>query len=282
MITLLHITDFHFGDAVPLNFSNTNNDVSKIAALIIEKIKLLSPTQLVIAVGGDITNKADSSKYEDAKVFLRHIRQAFSAIPVDYLICPGNHDIQRDASSKLNDFNLFATELTGGTDFIYTLENTSVLKGLHGWNFVCSNSVYQEDTRSSLIDIDQLEAMLAAAKGPITLLTHHHLIPISPEDTSMIRNAYNVFKLCFKYRVRLVLHGHVHSSFRLDIINDADVRVPIIGCGAVLPNIGHNYNNQFNLYNLHDDGTFHIYPYRIINDAVGHVGPAAIDNSLSF
>jgi 3',5'-cyclic AMP phosphodiesterase CpdA len=267
---------------LPLNFASTNNSVLKIADLIVAKTKLLTPDKLIIAVGGDITNKANPNKYQDAKAFLKHIQEAFPAIPVNYLICPGNHDIQRDATSKLNDFNLFATDLTEGTDFIYSSRNTSILQNLHGWSFVISNSVYQENIHSALIDIDQLEAKFSLAKRPIAWLTHHHLIPISPQDTSTIRNAYNVFKLCFKYHVKLVLHGHVHSSFRLDIINASDVRVPIIGCGAVLPNIGHNYNNQFNLYTLQDSGSFDIYPYRIINDAVGIVGPSAIDNSLSF
>ena len=76
-ITLLHVSDVHFGHpAVPEQYET-------IEAL------MLSRRFDVVAVSGDLSQRARSGEFQRARVFLRHAQQVSRTIVV-----PGNHDVQ--------------------------------------------------------------------------------------------------------------------------------------------------------------------------------------------
>ncbi len=275
---LLHLTDFHFGEDIAKNFASGNNTYFEIADIVIEKLKLLKPNRIIVAIGGDVANRSDKNRYLDAHKFMQHIEKALIQVQFDYIICPGNHDLNRDLIDSFEDFNRFAGQITKQERFMYSDEDTSMLFEAENWSFVTANSVWKRDTKLSEIEINGLKKNLESAIHPIIILTHHHFIPIIPKDISAIGNAYEVMKLCSHYNVKLVLHGHVHTSFRLDVgLNNRTFS--IAGAGAILPKLDGNYNNQFNIYDL-GEGDFTLYPYLIKNDSVTKPGAVAILNNL--
>jgi 3',5'-cyclic AMP phosphodiesterase CpdA len=278
-VILLHITDFHFGDQMALNYSTGRVTFDQIAKLIIAELSTYEPTDLIVAVGGDIADKADAYHYQTAKKFFNQLGEAFTDIPVTYIATPGNHDINIKAANKFGDFNKFARELTENHEFVYSHEHTAGMVEMHGWSFITTNTAFKEDTKRSKIYPAHLEEKLLAAKNPIVLLLHHHLIPMYQNDNSLVSNALDLFKLALKSNVKILLHGHVHSSVRI-YIGDGTKQIPVIGCGALLPRLSDGYLNQFNIFNLKIDGAFEVIPYAITNEAPNEVGPSLIKQYL--
>ena len=73
MRTIAHLSDLHFGAAIP-----------DIVAALIKCIAELAPD--VIAVSGDLTQRARRSQFRDARTFL-------DALPGVHIVVPGNHDV---------------------------------------------------------------------------------------------------------------------------------------------------------------------------------------------
>lgn len=80
MRTVVHLSDLHFGRAD-----------ADIAAGVLEEVRRISPD--VVAVSGDLTQRARRSQFHQARAFLR-------TLPHPCVIVPGNHDVPL--------FNVFA------------------------------------------------------------------------------------------------------------------------------------------------------------------------------
>ena len=73
MRTVAHLSDLHFGAAVP-----------EIVAALVARIVELNPD--VIAVSGDLTQRARRQQFRRARAFL-------AALPGSHIVVPGNHDV---------------------------------------------------------------------------------------------------------------------------------------------------------------------------------------------
>jgi 3',5'-cyclic AMP phosphodiesterase CpdA len=73
MRTIAHLSDLHFGAAVP-----------GIVAALVERVADLDPD--VIAVSGDLTQRARRGQFRRARAFL-------GALPGTHVVVPGNHDV---------------------------------------------------------------------------------------------------------------------------------------------------------------------------------------------
>src|SRR5688500_3797681 len=73
MRTIAHLSDLHFGDT----------DAAVVERLI-EKVRELNPDMLIVS--GDLTQRARSSQFQDARAFL-------DVLPLPQIIVPGNHDV---------------------------------------------------------------------------------------------------------------------------------------------------------------------------------------------
>ena len=277
---LIHMTDFHFGDDMSINYASGKISQEQIAGLIIAELQSFGPANLVIAIGGDIADKADEYYYLAARRFFKQLSDAFAHINVTYIICPGNHDINGKVAEKFGAFNAFARELTKSNEFLYSHKHTAGILEKYGWSFIAANTAFQEDKGSSQVYIPHLEEKLAAARFPVILLMHHHLIPMYQSDHSPVSNALDVFKTVLQTKVKLLLHGHVHSAVRIFVGNGQE-QLPVVGCGALLPRLGDNYLNQFNIFDLQQDGIINVYPYAVTNESTSKAGPAVIKYYLS-
>lgn len=73
MRKIVHISDIHFGTADPA-----------VVELVVDKINEISPN--VVVVSGDLTQRAKSEEFKQARVFL-------DRLPTPQIIVPGNHDV---------------------------------------------------------------------------------------------------------------------------------------------------------------------------------------------
>jgi 3',5'-cyclic AMP phosphodiesterase CpdA len=273
---LLHITDFHFGERTAIDYASGKAVTpEQIASLVIRQLRDHQPEKLIIAVGGDIADKADGYHYQAARRFFQQFNNTFQgSCKPEYIICPGNHDINTAAKHRFGDFNEFAREFARNDEFMYGPEHTSGLREVAGWSFVTANTAYQENKRVSAVDPDGLRLKLQEARHPVVLLMHHHLIPMYENDHSPVSNALDTFKIALQANVQLLLHGHVHAAVRF-FVGDGKRQLPVIGCGALLPRLSDNITNQFNIFELHQDGSFTAHPYKITQESSTIAGPAA-------
>ena len=277
---LLHLTDLHFGDNLSESLSVSDFTYNDIAKLIADTIKSnYKSKKLIIAFGGDITNKGQSKKYQYASNFIRTIKKELSDYNIDIILCPGNHDIEIGNDNWFGNFNIFSGEITEKQNFIYTKKRTCVLYETPDVSFVVINSIYHGDHTFGLIDTNQLEEKLKLAQHKIIVLLHHHLIPVLKDDTSTTRNSYDMIRLCLKYGVELIIHGHIHSTFKLSF-GDSIKKVDIVGCGATLPIVNSNYNNQFNISEISKSKIKSITSYKITFDSIDSHKPQTIKIAL--
>src|SRR5688500_9138715 len=80
MRTIIHLSDLHFGASDPA-----------LVSAVIDEVTRLAPD--VIAVSGDLTQRARHSQFRSARAFLE-------ALPAPAVVVPGNHDVPL--------YNLFA------------------------------------------------------------------------------------------------------------------------------------------------------------------------------
>ena len=73
MRTLVHLSDLHFGRIDP-----------QLLEPLATKIKEINPD--VVAVSGDLTQRARSHQFREARVFL-------DTLPKPQIVVPGNHDV---------------------------------------------------------------------------------------------------------------------------------------------------------------------------------------------
>ncbi len=92
---VLHLTDLHFG----WDGSTSDRDARKLAlGRIKDTILKLEvdwrPT--IICISGDVGWRGIASDYEDAAVWLTDLLSTLKLTPNELIICPGNHDVDRE------------------------------------------------------------------------------------------------------------------------------------------------------------------------------------------
>jgi 3',5'-cyclic AMP phosphodiesterase CpdA len=250
-LIFIHLTDFHFGghtSSSTTSFEDLFLSTSKLISDWIIKKYHFNDFELVFGLGGDMTNKAESLKYQYALRFLNDLKEKLKEYVTHYIFCPGNHDIEFNPHNRFSSFNNFTRIFLNSSKYTFNKDQSIILDEINNFSFISINSLYQEDYRYGSIDLEKLKEFLNLAKHPIIILTHHHLIPIYDNDISTTRNSYSFIKLLSDYNVKYVLSGHLHCNTELSID-----KTHILGTSALFPELGSGYNNQFRVLELSSD-----------------------------
>lgn len=194
MVTIAHISDLHFGREVP----------EVVEALAAELNR--TPPDLV-AVSGDLTQRARVREYQAARRFL-------DQLPQPLLVVPGNHDV------PVNPFRRFFAPWTRWKRW-FSPELEPFIRGEHycavGVNSARRMGFYLDWSRGR-INLEQLERAEAifreCAKGLHIVVAHH---PFLLTEASAHRRTITRRKLALprllKSEVDLILGGHVHLAY---------------------------------------------------------------------
>ncbi len=191
MRTLVHLSDLHFGRV----------DASLLDPLR-ELIHSLAPD--VVVVSGDLTQRAKSEQFEEARAWL-------DTLPGPQIIVPGNHDI-----SLYNVFRRFFQPLTrykryitDDLDPIYVDEEIAVL----GVN--TARSLTFKDGRVNKEQIASIQAQLSGLDPELIkiIVTHHPFdLPSTNDQDDLVDRAPLAMKAFADSGVDLLLAGHMHAS----------------------------------------------------------------------
>jgi 3',5'-cyclic AMP phosphodiesterase CpdA len=193
---IAHISDLHFGKEDP-----------RLAAALVEDLAALRPS--VVAVSGDLTQRARRREFLAARAFLEQL-------PAPRVVVPGNHDIP-----LFDVFRRFLAPLARYQKYIgpqadpFFHDEEIALQGI---NTARSNT--WKDGRISEAQIADLRARLCVLpEGHFkVMVTHHPFVP-PPRDPAppLVGRGLRALEAAASCGVELLLAGHLHEGYTADV-----------------------------------------------------------------
>ena len=191
MRTIAHISDIHFGTAD-----------SVVVERLVEKVCELAPD--LVVVSGDLTQRARSGQFEQARKFLERI-------PRPHLIVPGNHDVP-----LYNVFDRFFKPLTKYKRYITSdlspdFQDDEV--AVFGVNTTRSLTI--KGGRVNYRQVEDLRRrLLAVDQGKLKIIVTHHPfdVPEGVDEDDIVGRAKMVMPRLVECGADVFLAGHLHVS----------------------------------------------------------------------
>ncbi len=193
MPTLIHLSDLHFG----------TEDTRVVDALVVA-VSALAPT--VVAVSGDLTQRARRSQFAAARAFLERL-------PRPHIVVPGNHDVP-----LYNVFARFGAPLANYRRFITAdlcpcVERDGLL--VAGANTTRSFTI--KDGGLLRRDVDRLTRTLAqAAHADLRVIVCHHPFDVPSGRAARLtrpRPDADAVATLVERGADVFLTGHLHVSY---------------------------------------------------------------------
>jgi 3',5'-cyclic AMP phosphodiesterase CpdA len=191
MRTLVHLSDLHFGRI----------DEAIITPLI-ELVHRIAPD--VVVVSGDLTQRARSGQFKDARRFL-------DALPKPQIVVPGNHDVPLH-----NIFSRFGRPLSKYLKYIssdltpFYLDEEIAVIGINTARSLTIKNGWMDDAQ-----IETVRRRLCPADEKIVkiVVTHHPFdLPEQYVEDALARSASTAMAMFSACRVDILLAGHIHVS----------------------------------------------------------------------
>ena len=235
MRTLVHLSDLHFG---------------RVDAALLEPLRKLvhSIAPDVVVVSGDLTQRAKSEQFEEAKAWL-------DTLPGPQIIVPGNHDI-----SLYNVFRRFLQPLTrykryitDDLDPIFVDDEIAVL----GVN--TARSLTFKDGRVNKEQVESIKEQLAGLPNTVTriIVTHHPFdLPKTYDEDDLVDRAPMAMKAFADCGVDLLLAGHLHTSHAgstSERYQMSEYAALVVQAGTATSTRGRGEVNSFNVVRVERD-----------------------------
>jgi 3',5'-cyclic AMP phosphodiesterase CpdA len=191
MRTLIHLSDLHFGRV----------DEALLKPLI-TRVRQLKPD--VVVVSGDLTQRARSTQFKQARHFL-------DALPSPQIIVPGNHDVPLH-----NIFHRFARPLDKYRRYIspnlepFYVDDEIAVIGINS-----ARSLTLKNGRVNQRQIARVQERLANLDAHLIkiIVTHHPFdLPTDYPEKEIIGRAPMAMKMFASHGADLLLAGHLHVS----------------------------------------------------------------------
>ncbi|GEM_PF-4826670 len=299
-ISDLHITKFQ-SEGNKRNFETRMENINY-SRLFISTLKDLEERLNIniksVIISGDLANKSLPKEYQKVKQFLENILCELKLDKMNFLIVPGNHDINRTHledkyedyladkgqiepymlhEDKFKKFKDFYDEFYKDTSEIFDVNKAiSTKRYIKELNLLILgvNSVYRESFRGDdhvgYINYDNLKSELEEINKEYSdcykiAVFHHSPKIISGHNQGIIENWSPIQELFSEYNISVYLYGHTHANLRE--AKNGVKKYDYVGCGSFAL-CDNSIGNYFNIYILedHDENTlkFKLSTYRFM------------------
>jgi 3',5'-cyclic AMP phosphodiesterase CpdA len=191
MRTLVHLSDLHFGRVDPALLEPLRQLVHTIA-----------PDVLVVS--GDLTQRARSEQFAQARAFL-------DTLPGPQIVVPGNHDISLYNVYRrfLRPLERYRRYITDDLDPCYIDDEIAVV----GVN--TARSLTFKDGRVNARQVARIRERLAGLGPQVTriVVTHHPFdLPESYDPRDLVNRAPMAMQVFAETGVDILMAGHLHTS----------------------------------------------------------------------
>ena len=190
MRTLIHLSDLHFG-----RIQGT------LIRPLIDSVAQLNPD--VIAVSGDLTQRARNKQFKAARYFL-------DALPAIKIVVPGNHDVPLyNVAARLQKLKRYRRYITDDLEPFYSDHELAVL----GMN--TARSLAFKSGRINHRQVARINERLSGLADTVAkvVVTHHPFdLPEAYPKAALVGRAAMAINGLRDCRVDLFLAGHFHVS----------------------------------------------------------------------
>ena len=232
MRTLVHLSDLHFGRV----------DYSVVEPLV-EKVNEVKPD--LVVVSGDLTQRARSSQFKEAREFLNRL-------PKPQIIVPGNHDVpMHNAYARFfQALDKYKRYITEELEPFYSDAEIAVL-GL--------NTARRFTIKYGRVNEEQIAAIrnrLCPFGDEVTkiIVTHHPFdLPEGGDESELVGRARLAMEAIAMCGADVLLAGHLHightgeSSARYKIAGHSAL---VVSAGTATSTRGRGEPNSFNLLRI--------------------------------
>ena len=255
MLTLLHISDLHFGPPY----------LPKVGQALLR----LAPTlgAQTIVVSGDLTQRAKPDQFADAKKFLDQLPD------VPKVVVPGNHDVPlyRVAERLLHPHQLYREYISSELNHVLRIDGAVIvaLDSTAPRRHITNGRIYREQ-----LDFCSEAFRDTPAGAAKIVVAHHHFAPAPDyERDEVMPQAKRAMNHFIELGVEMILGGHLHRGYignSLDIYAKTNRHhgVIIVQCGTSTSRRGRareREKNSFNLVKITRDA-LHISHYMYFDD----------------
>ncbi|WP_270913303.1 metallophosphoesterase family protein [Allofournierella sp. CML151] len=258
--TLMWLSDLHLADHV---FPNDNQPSRSTLA---EHLRECTQDKNIAAllISGDITSRGSEDGFRDAQNLLQDLNSSITLNSENILICPGNHDFafKERLEDGLPEFisntseeaklysNFYRSVYHLPPNEYFACGKKLLLSSGHTLEIACLNSLRLQQYRNfeghGYLSQEQLDFVANGMgwkddcnnnKAIRIVMMHHHYLPTCYEEivdvkraSSAVYDANRLMTWLAKMGVKLLLHGHKHTSFISSISCPSDSSAPSLEC----------------------------------------------------
>lgn len=232
MRSIIHLSDIHFGRVD-----------SAVVGPLIETINQIAPD--LVAVSGDLTQRARSHQFKEARAFL-------DALPQPQIVVPGNHDVplHNVFARFVQPLRKYRRYITGDLRPLYYDDEIAVL----GVNTARSFTI--KGGRINQQQVDWMRDRLCSFDPDVVkiVVTHHPVdIPEGHDERNLVGRARMAMERLATCGADVFLAGHLHVSHTTHSARRYKIKghsALVVQAGTATSDRGRGEANSFNVIRI--------------------------------